>query len=246
MNRHVEVLPQQPAKPSAWRLRLPSSPTWKSLAFSGRARASGTFRLEARTEPGAEAIAAGTVVVNSRLRWATPGEEREQPVMEDVEEARQRSVAAETKPFANVLGEVQRHRPLWPSSPKKRTPSAARIGTDGEALKRRRCEIASILAQAENLLRRPQRGADARQVRPQRLDVAQHGEIAARRLAQGAEERGQAASQAALRAGRASSASASMSSTLTPFPSCRCAAASITVPRCGVFGVSWVKLLIAA
>src|SRR6185436_6785429 len=103
-NRHLEVLAQQLDQSfgmAAAAAEQPGLEQPRPLGQRARRRA-GVLGAEARTEPGAEAIAARTVVMYRRLRVGPgPVEEREQPVMEDVEEARERRVAAEAKPLAH-------------------------------------------------------------------------------------------------------------------------------------------------
>ena len=195
-------------------------------------------------------VAARTIVINgacAACRW----KKRDEPVVEEVEKASQRRIAAGTEPLAHVLGDSATASVLAAEQPKKRTPSRGRIACRREALQRRRREIeVRILAQANDSCAgrnaAPRRGSSGRRG----LQSAQHGEeiVLARRLAQCAKERGQRGVAIGGAARRASvGRRLAEAGRLTASPACRCAAASAsTVPRCGVFSVSWVKLLIAA
>ncbi len=128
-HRHPEVLAQQLGETFGVAAARAEQAGLKAPGVLGQRarRIDGARRAVGRAEPGGEAVVVGPVVVDRRLRLR-PGtvEQREQAMVEDVEEARQRRIAARAQPLAHVLGEVERHRPLRPEQPEEEHAEARR------------------------------------------------------------------------------------------------------------------------
>ena len=215
-----------------------------------RARA-GLLRLlqaEARAEPAGEAVVARAVLVHRRL-GLRPGtvEERQQAMVEDIEKAGQRRVAAEAKALAHVLRQVQRHRSLRAEQAEEADAQArCRFAAHLEALQRRRGEIElGILAEPQRFREWPQRFPEARQVRAQGLDASQHGkEVVLARCAPQRIEQPAELAFAVAHGGQRQRRLCALGHSASRMP--MRGGQRITSPRCVVRSVSWVKLLIAA
>ncbi len=206
-HRHAEVLAQQLDETFGVAAARAEQAGLEAPCVLGKRarRIDRALRTVRRAEPCGEAVVVRPVVVDRRLRLRPgPVEEREQAMVEDVEKARQRGIAARAQPLAHVLGEVERHRPLRAEQAEEANAESRRRSRAGvEALERRGCERElRRLAEAHALLRRPQREADARLPGTQRLDVAQDGEevVLARRRGDRFEERRQRSFAIACRA----------------------------------------------
>jgi hypothetical protein len=156
-------------------------------------RAHGAVEAGARAHPARKAVVLGAVVLHARLRLRPRAvEQRQQPVVEHVEKALQRGIAALAQALAHVLGQVQRHRPLRPEQAEEvhAQPRHATLAAEAGQGGRGKAQL-RLLPQAQRLLHRPHRAAEARRLGRQVLHAAQQREevVRMRRRLQRVEQR---------------------------------------------------------
>ena len=145
------------------------------------------------SDVGREAIFLRPIPVDVRLRLGPgPVEEREEPVMKDIEKAAERRIARKTQPLPRVFREVQRQGAVGPEQPEQphlepRRPAAA--GLERGQRRGRKRQI-GILPQPHRFVDRTERFSPTRLPVVQAFQPAQRlvEVVSVRRLCQGREE----------------------------------------------------------